>query len=331
MKIAIIGSKEFDSLEYHLADTLQNVMLHDVFHIDIKDVIKIPFKYNYYAQKFIPRYDEYVFEKIADQVIAQQPDLVIGVYRFIHPNCIAKIKKNLRGVKTVQINPDTINTFEYQQIFATDYDAYFTKDTFIADFMRDKMNLNAFYLPEALNPRVHKPVEEDITTLQNRINIEVAGFGTMYPYRAKFFSEIIKQGIKVDLFGVADRRFPKKEISESFRKEYITGERKAEVSRGAKIVLNNFFYGEVNSANVKFFEIYGVGGFQLCDEKKLLREYSAVDIEKFTFKNIDEAAEKIKYYLTHPEERIAIANQQMKHFHAHHTYENRLTELLNKI
>ena len=331
MKIAIIGSKEFDSLEYHLADTLQNVMLHDVFHIDIKDVIKIPFKYNYYAQKFIPRYDEYVFEKIADQVIAQQPDLVIGVYRFIHPNCIAKIKKNLKGVKTIHINPDAITTFEYQQVFASNYDAYFTKDPYIVDFMTNKMALKTHYFPEAFNPRVHNSGDEDVTTLQKRIDIDVVGFGTMYPYRAKFFSEIIKQGIKVDLFGVPDRRFPKKEISDSFRKEYITGDRKAEVLRGAKIVLNNFHYAEINSANVKFFEINGIGAFQLCDYKPILQEYSNINIEKFTFKNIQEAVDKIKYFLGNPIERLAIAEEQKKYFLENHTYEKRLIELLNLI
>ena len=50
MKIAIIGSKEFDSLEYHLADTFQNVMHHEVFHIDIKDVIKITRIRPYYSK-----------------------------------------------------------------------------------------------------------------------------------------------------------------------------------------------------------------------------------------------------------------------------------------
>lgn len=40
MKVAIIGSKDFDSLEYHIHDSL-SFLGHDVFHVDIKDVINI--------------------------------------------------------------------------------------------------------------------------------------------------------------------------------------------------------------------------------------------------------------------------------------------------
>ena len=64
MKIAIIGSKEFDSLEYHIHDSLK-FLGHKVVHIDISDVIKIPYKYNYWATKLFTKYDEFVFNKIA--------------------------------------------------------------------------------------------------------------------------------------------------------------------------------------------------------------------------------------------------------------------------
>jgi spore maturation protein CgeB len=82
---------------------------------------------------------------------------------------------------------------------------------------------------------------------------------------------------------------------------------------------------------VKFFEINGIGGFQLCDYKKALEEYSPIDPEKYSFKTIDEAIEKMKYYLEKPNERYEIAKIQCEYFHTHHTYEIRLTELLNLI
>ena len=197
--------------------------------------------------------------------------------------------------------------------------------------MKDKMKLNTFYLPEALNPRVHKPIKRDRFQLENEINIDVTMFGTMYPYRARMASEVIDSGINVALFGVPDRRFPREEITKSFRNEYITGDRKAEVLFGSKIVLNNFHYAEINSANVKFFEINGIGAFQLCDYKPVLEEYSAVDVEKFTYKTIDEAIEKIKYFLDQPLLRHEISKKQCEHFHKHHTYENRMKDILNKL
>lgn len=328
MKISLIGSKNFDSLEYHLYDSL-TFLGHEIFHIDIIDVINIPFKYNYWATKLSPKYDEHIFDKIAIKVIEQKPDLVIATYRFIHPNCIRQIKKQLPSIPVVHINPDALTTFEHQQVFASPYDAFFTKDPYIVEFMRKKMKLNAYYLPEALNPRVHKPVDKDRIQLEKDINIDVVAFGTMYPYRSNIISELVKSGIDVALFGVPDRRFPKKEITENFRNEYITGERKAEVLYGSKIVFNNFHYAEIQSANVKFFEINGIGGFQICDYKPILEEYTIIDVKKYTYNTLDEAIELIKYYLPRTEERHQLANEQMEYFHQNHTYEHRMNEMLS--
>lgn len=327
MRIALLGSKDFDSLEFHLNDSLR-FLKNDVFHIDIKDVISISYRYNYWATKLIKSYDEYVFKKVAYKIIEQNPELVICTYRFIHPLCIEILKKNLPNVPVIHVNPDALTTFEQQQIFASSYDAYFTKDPFIADFMKNKMSLNAFYMPEAFNPRFHKMPEVDRFALEDKIDIDVVTFGTMYPYRAKMVSQLIDSGLKMALFGTPDRRFPKQEITNNFRNEYITGDRKAEILYGSKVVFNNFHYAEVNSVNAKFFEIAGIGGFQICDYKPTIAEYSAIAPEKFTYKNIDEAISLIQYYLNNSLERHQLALDQYSHFQQHHTYEQRITEIL---
>lgn len=329
MKITILGSKNFDCLEYHLFDSFQ-FLGNDVFHIDLTDIIPIPFKYNYFASKFFKNLDEFLFRKLANSVIKSNPELVVCTYRFINPICIILIKKALPNVTVIHINPDALTTFEYQQIFASPYDAYFTKDPYIVSFMKNKMGMkNTFYLPEAFNPRVHNYNLDSRENLEHKINIDVVSFGTMYPYRANMVTHLIKRGIDISLFGTPDKRFPKDEITSNFKNEYITGKRKAEVLLGSKIVFNNFHYAEIESANVKFFEIAGVGGFQICDFKPVLKEYSKIDIEKFTFKTIDEAYELINYYLDKPQLRYELSNEQRIYFLENHTYEHRIKQLLN--
>ncbi|MFC6098065.1 glycosyltransferase [Flavobacterium qiangtangense] len=330
MKIALFGSKDFDSLEYHLNDSL-NFLKHDVTHIDIKDLVPIPYKYSYWASKLLKKYDSYLFEKVATKIIATAPELVICTYRFTHPDCIKLIRKGLPNVAIIHVNPDQMTTLEYQQIFVSDYDAYFTKDLFMVDFMKNKMGLNTFYLPEAFNPRVHKKVTTDRTLLEKEVNIDVVAFGTMYPYRARMVENLINEGIDIKLYGTPDKRFPRKQITDNFTNEFITGDRKAEILSGAKIVFNNFHFAEVQSANVKFFEIGGIGAFQICDYKAVLEEYSIIDVEKFTFKNIHEAADLIKFYLDKPLLRHELAETQRIHFMNNHTYEHRISELLSKI
>lgn len=331
MKIALLGSKTFDSLEYHISDSLR-FLNHEVYHIDIKDVVALPYRYNYWAQKIFNKYDEFVFKKIADNIIEQQPDLVICTYRFINPKCIKKLKANLKNVPVIHLNPDAITTFENQQIFASPYDAYFTKDPFIVDFMKNKMGLNTFYLPEAFNQRIHNaPIISDRMALERETGMDVVSFGTMYPYRANVLGQLIDNGIKVDLFGTPDRKYPQERIAKNFKNEYITGQRKAEVLYGAKIVFNNFHYAEINCVNVKFFEIFGIGAFQICDYKETIEEYSKIDIEKFTFKNVGQAIDLINYYLDKPNERHYLATEQMNHFLESHTYDIRMAQLLETL
>ncbi|CAD0008521.1 CgeB family protein [Flavobacterium salmonis] len=327
MKIALFGSKDFDSLEYHLNDSF-SFLGHSVIHFDIRDVISIPYKYNYFAIKFLNFYDEYLFRKIAKLIIDSEPELIVCTYRFTHPICIKLIKEALPYIPVVHFNPDALTTFEYQQIFASNYDAYFTKDRFIVDFMKNKMGLPTFYLPEAFNPRVHKMPNGDREEYEKKIDIDVVAFGTMYPYRANMIEKLLKSGINLALFGTPDRRFAKHEISSKFRNEYITGNRKAEVLYGSKIVFNNFHYAEIESANVKFFEIAGVGGFQICDYKTVLQEYSKINVEKFTYKNIGEAIDLVQYYLDKPDVRHELALEQYSHFLLNHTYEHRINQML---
>jgi spore maturation protein CgeB len=326
MKITLFGSKDFDSLEYHLYDSFC-FLGNNVTHIDIKDVINIPYKYNYFAAKFIKSYDEYLFKKVASKIIESEPELVICTYRFINPICIQLIKRSKPNIRVIHINPDQLTTLEYQQIFASCYDAYFTKDRYMVNFMQNKLGLNTFYLPEAFNPRIHKPIDKDRFELENSINIDVVTFGTMYPYRAQMASYLINKGINVTLFGTPDRRFPINEITANFKNEFITGTRKAEVLLGSKIVFNNFHYAEIESANVKFFEISGIGGFQICDYKPVLREYSKIDVEKYTFKSIGEAYELIQFYLDKPLLRHEISEVQRAHFLQNHTYEHRINQI----
>lgn len=330
MKITLFGSKDFDSLEYHLNDSFR-FLGNDIIHIDINDVVAIPYIYNYYAIKFIKKYDEYLFRKLAIKIIESDPELVVCVYRFINPICIKLIKQALPNVKVIHINPDALTTFEYQQIFASPYDAYFTKDPFIVDFMKNKMGLNAFYLPEAFNPRVHIMPNVDREEHEKKTDIDVVAFGTMYPYRDNMVGQLIKSGIDVSLFGTPNKRFSKPEIERNFKNEFITGDRKSEILYGSKIVFNNFHYAEIESANVKFFEISGIGGFQLCDYKPVLREYSAIPVEQFTFKSIGEAIELIHYYLDKPKLRHEMALKQYHHFALNHTYEHRINQLLQLI
>lgn len=206
MKITLLGSKDFDSLEYHLADSLRFTG-NEVSQVDIIDILPVPYKYLYWAIKLNKTFDEELFKTISKHVIKSEPELVICTYRFINPTCIRLIKNKLPFVPIIHINPDQLTTLEYQQIFASPYDAYFTKDPFMNNFMNNKMGLNSFYLPEAFNPRTHKMPLLDREQHEKLTNIDVVAFGTLYPYRTNLLKKIIEEGINLKVFGFQDKRF----------------------------------------------------------------------------------------------------------------------------
>lgn len=330
MKIAIIGSSGFDTLEYHFSDAFRR-QNHDVSILDLTSVIPFKYSINYHAIKYLKWYDEYIFKQLARKVVELKPDLVIGTYRFINPICIKIIRKEMPGVPIIQINPDALTTFEHQQVFASPYDFFFTKDPYIVSFMKEKMKLNAVYLPEAFNPKVHIKPTLNRTELEERTDIDVLTFGHIYPYRTKMIKRLISAGIKVSLFGKRDKRFACPEVDQYFRNEWITGEVKSNLLYGSKIVFNNLHYAEIESVNCKFFEISGIGAFQICDYRPIISEYSKVDSSKFTFKTIDEAIELIKHYLDKPALRHEIAQDQYEHFMAHHTYDHRVKQIMDTV
>lgn len=296
--------------------------------VDIIDVFPVKYSISYHAIKYFNKYDVFLFKRVAKTVLELNPDLVIGTYRFINPICINLIKNGLPNIPIIHVNPDAITTFEHQQIFASPYDFFFTKEPYIVRFMKDKIGLNAKYLPEAFNPRVHVKPSLNRIDCEKKTNIDVLAFGSMYPYRVNMIKKIIDSGVNVTLFGKKDRRFFKPELDKNFHPEWIVGDRKAELLFGSKIIFNNFHYAEIDAVNCKFFEIAGVGGFQICDYRPTIDEYSNIDPKKFTFKSINEAIDLIKYYQDKPTLRYEMASIQYEHFMGNHTYEHRVKQIL---
>ena len=152
MKVAIVGSNSIDSMESNLQEAFKYVG-HKCVIFDIPNANRKIFStLDKILRTYSERYDKDVFVRLAGKVENFNPDLVICVYRFIHPEFVRLLKKSRR--KIVHINPDALTTFGYQQIFASDYDVWFTKDPYIVHFMRDNMHLNAVYYNEAFSPRL---------------------------------------------------------------------------------------------------------------------------------------------------------------------------------
>ena len=98
--------------------------------------------------------------------------------------------------------------------------------------------------------------------------------------------------------------------------------------RSGKICINN--HGGVAgnyAANMRLFEITGMGSCLLTDDKKNMNELFIPDVECVTYKNNEEAKEKINWLLSHPADLATIANAGQNRCLQYHTYEVRAKQL----
>ena len=325
MKIAIIGADSFDSMEYHIQDELTE-QKHEAKIFDYKKILSK--KIDLGLSQFSLKYVELKNKTLLSQVLEFNPDLVIGLYRHIHPLVVKEIKN--RGVRIIHVNPDALTTFQNQQLFVEPYDAYFTKDPFILKFMKEKLCLNAFLYSEAFNPRVLKKSLRNFADLEREVNIDVLSFGNLYPYRNRMLKHLIDNKIDVKIFGHKQKYFPEY-LENNFQNRPIYGEEKSKLLNGSKIIFNNLHYAEVESVNKKFFEINGSGAFQICDYKPILNELLPIDPKLVSFRTIDEAVELIKHYLNEPEKRYEIRKVVNDHFLANYTYKQMIKEIFTKL
>lgn len=328
-RILIIGDNKFDSLEYHFNDTLAG-MGYGSRILTFREVSNIPKRADILLKQVSGKYDEWVSKLMLKRIKKYAPNLIIVTYRHVHPSLIKQIKSLKDAPIVIHINVDQLSTLRNQQVLASPFDFWFTKDPYMLSFMKDKAGLNAFYLPEAHNPNVHKRPNISKKEMEEKIGIDVLAFGNMYPYRWRIIEHLVSKGLSVKLFGKRGSYFPKS-LEPYFEDIFITGDKKVDFLYGAKIVFNNFHFAEIESANCKYFEINGIGAFQVCDYKPTLSEYSSVDPSAYSYKNAEEAIEKINYFLHNEEERFRIAEENYQYAINHNTYQKRLEYVFSQI
>lgn len=99
----------------------------------------------------------------------------------------------------------------------------------------------------------------------------------------------------------------------------------------SKITLNH--HGDIApyANNARLYEATGVGTLLITDWKENLHEMFEPGKELVTYRNAEECAELIKYYLGHDEEREAIACAGQERTLKEHTYYQRMQQLVDII
>jgi spore maturation protein CgeB len=333
-RVLVLGSYAYpDSFEWHIIDSFKGLgcnaeLLHGGNHV--AGTLGLAEKAFHKARGLFIREPERLMETALCRKIDEfSPEIILVVLGSqISPKTMALIRKRTTA-RIVCWCQDHITTLGRQFLVANGYDAVFLKDRYMLDLFSRMIRTTQFhYLPEACNPRMHRPL--DVSEKDKEIyGCDVMIAGTLHYYRQEILLQLLQHsgGISLKIWGSRPDwlldKLPGRHMG-----RLVHGDEKVRAALSAKICLNTLHYGEVNSLNCRAFEIAGCGGFQLVTRVPALAEHFEPDSEVASFGSIDELIEKVAFYLRHPAAAAAIAERGRLRAHRDHTYEHRLTELL---
>ena len=200
---------------------------------------------------------------------------------------------------------DTHLQYAYDLEKARQFDVVFTAQRDGAARMKRDGIPSVFWLPLAADPEVHGK-----RTVEKRY--DVAFVGHSFPGRREAFLQAVREHFPNSFIGTAPHQ------------------KMAEIYSSAKIVFNISLRDDVN---MRVFEGVCSGSLLVTDDlaDNGLEELFRSGEHLITYRTPEEAVEKIRYYLDHPEERERIAAQGRKHLLSRHTYRHRMAALLQKV
>lgn len=333
-RVLVLGSYAYpDSFEWHVIDSLTKLGCDaDLFHTSnhVAGALGVAEKAFHKIRGLLIREPERLLEaRLCRKIDEFAPAIILVLLGSqLSPKTMAVIRQRTTA-SIVCWCQDHMTTLGRQFLVAAGYDAVFLKDGYMLDLFSRMIRTTQFhYLPEACNPRMHRPLplsEKDGETY----GCDVMIAGTLHYYRQEILLQLMQRlkDINLKIWGSRpdwlQNRLPGRHMG-----RLVHGDDKVRAALSARICLNTLHFGEVNSLNCRAFEIAGCGGFQIMTRVPILSEHFEPDSEVVTFAGIDELVEKVAYFLRHPSAAAAIAERGRLRAHRDHTYEHRLADIL---
>ena len=271
------------------------------------------------------------------RIKAFRPDavLVFKGFRFPHRYVTAIRKMGYRiGVWLVD-DPYRLKT--HCQLVQP-YSFVITQEASCVMFYR-QMGKTCFHIPLAVNTQKYTPSPH----VPSKYHSDICFVGSGFPVRIKMFDKLAPY-LKYRRFfiigqwwnrlksypvlkrGIINQPIPPSEVTKYYNGAKIV----LNIHRTANDRLENFKNLPALTPNNRTFEIAACGAFQLASYRPHLRRYYKKD-ELVAFSGWKDLQRKIDYYLKHPHERREISERAYERTLSHHTYEARLTKLIETL
>lgn len=280
-------------------------------------------------------YVETLSKTIVNSVIEKPVDILICMAQApISGDALNELRK--RGVITVLWFVEDYLRFTTWKALAPYYDFIFTiqRDECIRAIQGAGCS-EVHYLPTACEPLVHAPISLTPDEMA-RWGSDVSFVGAGYHNRQQTFASLANYPFKIwgtewpnckpfdRLLQEEGRRLKPDEYVRIFNASKINLNLHSSTERDGVDPKGDFL-------NPRTFELASCGAFQLVDPRTLLGEVFTPGTDIATFETTEELKSRIDYFLSHEDERHAIAQAGRATVHRNHTYQHRLREMLSVI
>lgn len=276
------------------------------------------------ALQALPGYDERAQRRVVATALNAGCEVVINVDARLAPASVSRLRQG--GAHVALWFPDHVSQLGRQLMLLAPYHAVFFKEPHLVECVRASVDVPVYYLPEACNPRWHRPLEAAGT------EPSLAIAGNMYPVRVRLLERLAAAGIPLTLYGpgipawIGDTPLRAMHMGRS-----VYREDKARVFRSAAGVLNSMHPAEVAGVNVRLLEAAGCGAAVLSEFRPTLPELFDLGDEVLAFGDFDELVGQARRLLTEAGLTARLGDAATRRAHREHTYERRLTTILEKV
>jgi spore maturation protein CgeB len=276
------------------------------------------------ARQALPSLDERAQRPIVRAALDAGCDVVINLDALLMPDAVSQLKRS--GVRVAFWYPDHVANLGRQLMLLAPYDALFFKEPHVVERLRAVLDLPVHYLPQACNPRWHRPLGPACTEPY----LVIAG--NMYPSRVRLVERLIAKGIPLKLYGTGFPRW----LGETQARGAHTGrcvfrEDKARAFRSAAGVLNTMHPAEVAGVNSRLFEAAGCGAAVLTEFRPSVPELFDVGTEVLAFHDFDDLVDHATRLLNEAGLTARLGDAAARRAHRDHTYDLRVAAILREV
>jgi spore maturation protein CgeB len=244
-----------------------------------------------------------------------KPDcLFVFKGNWVHPKLIEACR--LENIAAVNYYPDVsfLTHGSYIPKALPLYDQVFTTKSYgVVDMNRELGVHRSGFLPPGYDPELHRPVvlNEDE---RKRYDCDVAFIGTWSPKKERLLASLCRAlpEVQIKIWGCQWNRSQSEILAASIMGTEVTGDEYTKAICGASICLGLLSEAGRGASSgdlitARTFQIPACGAFMLHELNSEVLDYFDDDKEAAFFGTVEEMAQKVRYYLDHPDERQEIS------------------------